>query len=164
MSCSSFSYHFAENIKQLKFSGFFSLLQDSSSGGKDLITLPSPHFYKDEQFSAIQRHPENPYHYYLATDQTLVIMDERFQENPVLKWCHSLEGSIKQINVVPNVFPDCKDVMLVVGGYKNHEVHCYQYCYGENTPKSLQMGTNMGGLPPRSTTSPWKVNIAIKRH
>lgn len=133
-------------------------LRDSSSAGKDLMTLPSPHFFEQETFSAVQRHPENPYHYFLATSQSLVIMDERFQQNPVLKWCHSLESPIKHINVVPNAITDCQDVLLVVGGFKNHEVHCHQYCYGENTPHALGMVSNMGGLPARSSCSPWKIS------
>ena len=123
------------------------------------MTAPSPHLLKDDQFSAVQRHPENPYHYFIGTNHSVVIMDERFPHNPLLKWHHSLGESIKHLDVVTNAFPGSNDILLVCGGYQNHNVHCYQYCHGENSPYSLGMLTTMGGLPPQSTSSPWKVII-----
>lgn len=133
-------------------------LRDSSSNSKDLMTIPSPHLFKDDRFSVVQRHPENPYHYFLGTNHSLMIMDERFLQNPVLKWHHSLDEPIKHLDVVTNAFPGCGDVLLVCGGYNSHDIHCYQYCHGENSPYSLGTAANIGGLPAQATSSPWKVS------
>ena len=116
------------------------------------MTLPSSHFFSDDNFTAIHHYHDNPYHYFLATTQSLVIMDARFPQNPVLKWSHSLEYPVKTINVLPN--PSSDDTMVFVGTYENHHVHCFQYCYGENWSTPLAMSSI---LPPRSTSNPWKV-------
>jgi hypothetical protein len=120
------------------------------------MTLPSSHFFPDDKFTAIQRCHDNPYHYILATTQSLAVLDMRFQQNPVLKWCHSLQYPVKHINVLP--YPTAEDVLVFVGSYKKHDVHCFQYCHGENWSCPLGMlDDSTSVLPPRSTSNPWKV-------
>lgn len=120
------------------------------------MTLPSPHFFSDDNFTAIKRYYDNPYHYILGTTQSLVIMDTRFQQHPVLKWCHNLEYPVKHINAVPN--PTNEDVLVFVGSYESHDVHCFRYCYGENWSYPLGYADDLTAvLPPRHYINPWKV-------
>ena len=124
------------------------------------MTLPSPHFLPDDNFTAIEHCHSNPYHYILGTTQSLAVMDMRFQQNPVLKWCHSLEEPVKYINVLPD--PTSADVLAFVGNYKSHEVHCFQYCYGETWNAPLAIIDDLTSvLPPRSTSNPWKVQYYL---
>ena len=63
---------------------------------------------------------------------------------------------MKYINVLPD--PTSQDVLVFVGSYQSHDVHCFQYCYGENWSTPLSMIDEVTSiLPPRSTSNPWKV-------
>ena len=124
---------------------------------QDLMTLPSSHLFSNDRFTAIKRCHDNPCHYLLGTTQSLVLMDMRFQQNPVLKWSHSLEHPPKYINVLRD--PTSEDVLVFVGSYKSREVHCFQYCYGEILSHPIEtLGNSPAIIPPLSTSAPWKVH------
>lgn len=120
------------------------------------MTLPSSHFFPNDMFSCIQHCYNKPYHFILATTQSLAVIDQRFQQHPLLKWCHSLEHTPKYINVSPD--PTSEDTLVFLGCYENHDVHCFQYCSGEKWNSPLGMMDHMTAvLPPQSTSNPWKV-------
>ncbi|XP_028414421.1 uncharacterized protein LOC114537564 [Dendronephthya gigantea] len=132
-------------------------MREGSSRSQDLITLPSSHFFPNDTFSSIQHHYNNPYHFILATTQSLAVIDQRFQQHPLLKWCHSLEHPPKYINVAPD--PTSEETLVFLGCYENHDVHCFQYCSGEKWNSPLGMMDHLTAvLPPRSTSNPWKVS------
>ena len=113
------------------------------------FSIPSDQVDSFECISAIQRHPQNGHHYVLSTDQSLMILDDRFLQHPVLKWRHHNEDPVQFINVVCNAIPQCNDTIVMVSGSSHGQTHCFQY--------SDTAATITEPLPPKSTSSPWKV-------
>ena len=132
---------------------------------KSFLSLPSSHFSSLECISAVQRIPENTHHYVVATDQSVVILDDRFVQNPILKWRHHLQNPAQFLQIMHNVFPDCDDAIIVVSGSRYYESHCYQYCPSSiaEVRSSMTLSAEPIVLPPSSTSLPWKVgrNILI---
>ena len=127
-----------------------------------LLSLPSSQFNNYERFSAIQRDPQNTHHYLVATDQSLVILDDRFVQSPVLKWHHHLRTPAQFLQVVHNLFPDCDDGVIVISGSRHYESHCYQYCPEyEDTQSSMMLTGGKNILPPSSTSLQWKASNLI---
>ena len=109
--------------------------------------------------SSIQRHPKNEHHYVVATDQSLVILDDRFLQHPVLKWRHHNEDPVQFINVVSDVLCECDDTVLVISGSNHQQTHCFQYSGSQVLAnRSSASTTEQRYLPPQSTSLPWKVN------
>ena len=103
-----------------------------------------------ECVSSVQRHPSNTHHYFVSTDLSILLLDDRFVQHPVLKWRHHLRDPVQFTDVVCNALPGPDDFVLLISGSQHRETHCYQYSDKEGT------------LPPRSTSLPWKVITVIK--
>ena len=103
-----------------------------------------------ECVSSVQRHPSNTHHYFVSTDLSILLLDDRFVQHPVLKWRHHLRDPVQFTDVVCNGLPGPDDFVLLISGSQHRETHCYQYSDKEGT------------LPPRSTSLPWKVITVIK--
>ncbi|XP_052279620.1 TATA box-binding protein-associated factor RNA polymerase I subunit C-like isoform X2 [Dreissena polymorpha] len=56
----------------------------------DLFCLPDSSLHKRERLRACGRHPASSLYSILATDYSLMLMDQRFPRCPVLKWSHML--------------------------------------------------------------------------
>ncbi|KAK3737754.1 hypothetical protein QZH41_017219, partial [Actinostola sp. cb2023] len=132
-------------------------LRVNSLSSKGFFSITSKQVELHERISAVQRHPDNTHHYLMATDQSLMIMDDRFVHHPVLKWHHHLQDPVQFIEIVPNVVPDSNDTVVMVTGSYHRETHCYQYCSGERkVSRTLAMMGNSVVTPPVSTRLPWK--------
>lgn len=109
--------------------------------------------------SAIQRHPQNTHHYVLATDQSLLLLDDRFLQHPVLKWRHHYEDPVQFINVNCDTIQGRNDTRLVISGSNHQQTHCFQYFEGESQAGDvIPLNKEDCYLPPQSTTLPWKVS------
>lgn len=123
------------------------------------FSIPSSQVDSFECISAIQRHPENSHHYVLATDQSLMLLDDRFLHHPVLKWRHHNEDPVQLIDVACNAVPECDDTVLVTSGSNHRQTHCFQYSHSQvQADCSFPLITNQQYSPPQSTSLPWKVS------
>ena len=109
-----------------------------------------------ERVSAIQRHPKNLHHYVLATDQSLMILDDRFLQHPVLMWRHHNDDPIQFINVTYDAIPHCDDSVVMISGSRHGQTHCFQYSDCSQVTRLPVTASKY--LPPQSVSSPWKVN------
>ena len=126
---------------------------------KLFFSIPSSEVDSFECISAIQRHPKNSHHYVLATDQSLMLLDDRFLHHPVLKWRHHNEDPVQFIDVACNAIPECHDTVLVISGSNHRQTHCFQYSDSQMQAEcSLNpLMAEQQHLPPHSTSLPWKV-------
>ncbi|XP_022791777.1 uncharacterized protein LOC111331015 [Stylophora pistillata] len=123
------------------------------------FSIPSSEVDPFECVSAIQRHPQNTHHYVLATDQSLLLIDDRFLQHPVLKWRHHNEDPVQFINVNCDTIQGCNDTVLVISGSNHRQTHCFQYSEGQSQAGDvLPLTKEECYLPPQSTTLPWKVS------
>lgn len=141
---------------------FIVILQVKKLFQRLFFTIPSSEVDSFECVSAIQRHPQNTHHYILGTDQSLMILDDRFLHHPVLKWRHHNEDPIQFISVACNVIPECSDTILVISGSNHRQTHCFQYSNSQVQVKgSFPLTTEQKCLPPQSTSLPWKVSYSL---
>ncbi|XP_031571801.1 uncharacterized protein LOC116305938 isoform X2 [Actinia tenebrosa] len=132
-------------------------LRASGSFSRNLFSVTSKQVSTLERISAIQRNPENTHHYVIATDQSLLIMDDRFIQHPVLKWRHHLQDPVQYIEVINSAVP--RDTVITVSGSQHHETHCFQYNWGEcDVRYTFPYGGENLVNPPVSTVLPWKVS------
>lgn len=130
------------------------------------FSIPSPQVDSFECISAIQRHPQNFHHYILATDQSLMLLDDRYLQHPVLKWRHHNEDPVQFIDVVCDAILQCDDTVLVISGSNHQQTHCFQMSSGSHvsTDKPSACTTQQCNIPPQSTSLPWKVNGKLKSY
>lgn len=123
------------------------------------FSIPSSQVDSFEYITSIQRHPQNCHHHFLATDQSLMILDDRYLQHPVLKWRHHIEDLVQFIDITCNAIPDCDDTVVLVSGSKHHQTHCFQYS-GTNGHSDRVLTASRGQtyVPPTSTCLPWKVS------
>jgi len=141
---------------------FIVILQVKKLFQRLFFSIPSSEVDSFECISAIQRHPQNTHHYILGTDQSLMILDDRFLHHPVLKWRHHNEDPIQFISVACNVIPECSDTILVISGSNHRQTHCFQYSNSQEQVKgSFPLTTEQKCLPPQSTCLPWKVSYSL---
>lgn len=124
------------------------------------FSIPSPQVDSFECISAIQRHPQNFHHYILATDQSLMLLDDRYLQHPVLKWRHHNEDPVQFIDVVCDAILQCDDTVLVISGSNHQQTHCFQMSSGSHvsTDTPSASTTQQCNIPPQSTSLPWKVS------
>lgn len=126
------------------------------------FSIPSSQVDSFECISAIQRHPKNSHYYVLATDQSLMLLDDRFLHHPVLKWRHHNEDPIQFIDVACNAIPECDDTVLVLSGSHHRQTHCFQYSDSQfQADASFPFIAEQQYLPPQSTSLPWKVSYIL---
>ena len=136
------------------------ILQAGTLFRRFFFSIPSAEVDSFECISSIQRHIKNEHHYVVTTDQSLMILDDRYLQHPVLKWRHHNEDPVQFINVVSDVLSECKDTVLVIAGSNHQQTHCFQYSGSQVLTNSLSAATTKQHhyLPPQSTSLPWKVN------
>ena len=137
----------------------FLVLQAGAMSKRFFFSIPSSQVDSFECITSIQRHPQNCHHYFLATDQSLMILDDRYLQHPVLKWRHHIEDLVQFIDITCNAIPDCDDTVVLVSGSKHHQTHCFQYS-GTKGHSDMVLTASRGQtyVPPTSTCLPWKVN------
>ena len=142
---------------------FIVILQVKRLFQRLFFSIPSREVDSFECISAIQRHPQNTHHYVIGTDQSLMILDDRFLHHPVLKWRHHNEDPVQFINVVCNVIPEYSDTVLVISGSYHRQTHCFQYSDSQpvGVKGSSPLTTEQQYLPPQSTSLPRKVSCLL---
>ncbi|EDV26527.1 uncharacterized protein TRIADDRAFT_54633 [Trichoplax adhaerens] len=75
---------------------------------RSLFAIPTSHLLINEKFVAIQRH-SRPFYHLLGTQQSLLLLDERFPSHPVLKWRHHLRSNPFCISTVQDIFSNQPD-------------------------------------------------------
>ena len=137
---------------------FYFISQAPSLFQRLFFSIPSTQVDSFECVSAIQRHPQNTHHYVLATDQSLMLLDDRFLHHPVLKWRHHNEDPVQFINVTCDAIQGCDDTVLVISGSNHRQTHCFQYSDSQSQAGVLPLVKKECYLPPQSTSLPWKVS------
>ncbi|RDD46296.1 TATA box-binding protein-associated factor RNA polymerase I subunit C [Trichoplax sp. H2] len=127
---------------------------------RSLFAIPTSHLLINEKFVAIQRH-SRPFYHLLGTQQSLLLLDERFPSHPVLKWRHHLRSNPFCISTVQDIFSNQPDDLALIGSYNSHEIHCYQFTTATASTAPivplLDREDSCVG-PPRSTELHWQIS------
>ncbi|XP_071794389.1 uncharacterized protein [Asterias amurensis] len=121
-----------------------------------LLSLESKTLPKNQVAFVAKQHPSNQSYHFVATQDLMLLLDERFPNYAVLQWCHSLQTPPNYMDIVPHaVTSDTKtsplrsdahtDDLILVASQGSREVHCFQ-C------------NDLNGQTPESTSLPWKVS------
>lgn len=111
-----------------------------SSTCVDLFAIPSKLFHTKERLCLVEKHPSSHHAYLIASDTTLLLMDDRFPGCPMLEWKHMLR---KPPQVASSVVMDTDSILVAMGSLYPADVFAFQYRYGHP------------GLP-QSLGSPWR--------
>ncbi|XP_061172216.1 uncharacterized protein LOC133181673 [Saccostrea echinata] len=106
----------------------------------DLFALPSKFLHPAERLCLVEKHPFSHHAYLVATDQSLLLVDDRFPGNPMLQWNHMLRNFPQ---LTSSVVMETDSVLVAMGSLSPAEVCAYQYRYGLSAS-------------PQSIGSPWK--------
>ncbi|XP_001635955.2 uncharacterized protein LOC5515855 [Nematostella vectensis] len=124
------------------------------SSQNQLFSVTSSHLNVQERISAIQRHPSNAHYYLLGTDQSLLLLDDRFVQHPALSWRHHLQDPVQFMDVTT----DHTDTILMLSGSIHREVHCFRYSSGNEVHCAVPLAGAVSTQPPSSSGLPWKVS------
>ncbi|GAB1601320.1 Hypothetical predicted protein [Argonauta hians] len=142
--------HFASHPRSFVFTNQSAMelmdIRMSCRKSRDAFVLPSKFLLKNELISASCCSRSNPFHHFVATNNALFLIDERFLGHPVLQWHHMLEGVPHYLSPIPatDQLPSSVNHILAASQYPN-EVVCIQYRTGPNDP-------------PISMCSPWRIS------
>lgn len=117
----------------------------SKPRSEDLFVLPSRLLRNEDRIMMCQRHPSRSFYHILATEETLMMVDERFPINPALLWRHSFIHPPQYMCVVNSILSEEEDDVILLASQEQPEIHCFQI--GASDPQ----------IPPRSTCAPWRI-------
>ncbi|XP_062572366.1 uncharacterized protein LOC134234332 [Saccostrea cucullata] len=101
----------------------------------DLFALPSKFLHPAERLCLVEKHPSSHHSYLVATDQSLLLVDDRFPGHPMLQWNHMLRNFPQ---VTSSVVMETDSVLVALGSLFPAEVCAYQYRYGLSAlPQSI---------------------------
>ncbi|XP_060591852.1 uncharacterized protein LOC132746646 [Ruditapes philippinarum] len=105
--------------------------------GVDLFSLPSDILYNRERIRAVSRHSASSFYHLVATDYKLLIMDERYQKYPVLRWEHMLISPPQYMSVVSEADDssgEADDNFIYIGSQYPPEVHAFRFSARNGQP------------------------------
>ncbi|XP_022102928.1 TATA box-binding protein-associated factor, RNA polymerase I, subunit C-like [Acanthaster planci] len=120
------------------------------SGISRLLSIPSENLTQNQEIFVAKQHPSNHFYHLVATQDLLLLMDQRFPKYNVLQWCHSLRSPPNCMDIIPSAeisddLPsDLTSDLIVLASQSSREVHCFQ-C------------SELNGQTPESTSVPWKI-------
>jgi len=94
----------------------------------DLCNVSQSFLHPDERFSVARQHPTSPFYHFVATNATLLMLDERCANYPVLLWTHNMVTAPQYMDIATGTFRDSlDDDILLVASQDAPETHCYQF-------------------------------------
>ncbi|XP_072037957.1 uncharacterized protein [Amphiura filiformis] len=122
----------AHGAKQLDL---FDIRSSLSSARICLMMLPNDLLARDQEIQVTKQHPMNYFYHLVATQDMMVLLDERFPKYNVLQWPHHLQSSPYCINVVNQALP--AEDLAIVSSHRSAQSHCLQFsCLDGSTPMS----------------------------
>ncbi|XP_046584193.1 TATA box-binding protein-associated factor RNA polymerase I subunit C-like isoform X1 [Haliotis rubra] len=112
------------------------------SEGLDLLAQPTRLLHQQERIMVTQPHPHCPYYHFIATDFSLLMMDQRLPNYPVMVWPHSLPSAPQYVAVANTT---SSDSLVLAATQSPPETHCFHVKYGE-------------AKPVRSQYQPWRLS------
>ncbi|KAK6179083.1 hypothetical protein SNE40_011519 [Patella caerulea] len=109
----------------------------------DLFALPNKILVNSERISAMQGHPTNPYYHIIATDYSLLLVDQRFPGHSVMYWNHLLLKTPALMSVYQQ--ENYNSSLILLASQYPAETCCYQF---------QQISNN----PVYSTQTPWRLS------
>ena len=112
--------------------------------GSALFSLPHSVLHTSERIMASTSHATNRFYHLIATDYSLMLVDQRFSHHPVLFWSHSHLGRPAYLKSVamPHSMPD----VVLLGSQDNPEVHAFQMSLADGETPSQAIGKSAYGL------------------
>ncbi|XP_055956432.1 uncharacterized protein LOC126817932 [Patella vulgata] len=98
----------------------------------DLFALPNKILVNSERISAMQGHPTNPYYHIIATDYSLLLVDQRFPGHSVMYWNHVLLKTPALMSVYQQ--ENYNSSLILLASQYPAETCCYQFQQTSNDP------------------------------
>ncbi|XP_013402613.1 TATA box-binding protein-associated factor, RNA polymerase I, subunit C-like [Lingula anatina] len=114
--------------------GMFDMRVQNCQDVNDLFVLPSKHLSVKERVMATKQHPESYFYHVVATDYSLILVDERFCNVPVLQWNHSLLTPPQYMDIVASVdLHGTEEDILLLSSQESCETNCFQFSVCHDT-------------------------------
>eukprot|EP00058_Branchiostoma_floridae_P020823 XP_002606313.1 hypothetical protein BRAFLDRAFT_67554 [Branchiostoma floridae] len=142
--------HFGSHPRLLVYSDSTGVeLRDVRSGPqhdrRPLFSLPSQWTMKGERVMFSRVCPTNYFQHVIAMKRSLVVVDERFPQNALVKWSHMLKSPPVFMDIVSHTTQDLNSHVILLANQRPQETTCFQY-------------VNEGTCPPMSVTQPFSVS------
>ncbi|XP_052101126.1 uncharacterized protein LOC127735075 isoform X1 [Mytilus californianus] len=108
-------------------------LRKKPNDGMDLFALPSRFLHPNERIRIIKQH--SPFMYVIATDYSLILVDERFPGHPLLQWQHLLRNPPQYLSILADIGKE-KQILISIASQSPMETYCYMFQGGAH--KTLQ--------------------------
>ncbi|XP_071116396.1 uncharacterized protein [Haliotis cracherodii] len=105
------------------------------SEGLDLLAQPTKLLHQQERIMVTQPHPHCPYYHFIATDFSLLMMDQRLPNYPVMVWPHTLPSAPQYLAVANTT---SSDSLVLTASQSPPETHCFHVKYGDTKPVRSQ--------------------------
>ncbi|KAJ8029406.1 TATA box-binding protein-associated factor, RNA polymerase I, subunit C [Holothuria leucospilota] len=90
---------------------------------KKIFELPDPCLPVDQCFCVARQHPSNHFYHYLATQDALMLLDQRFPQHAVLQTYHNVKGMPSYLEI--SSYNKTENSIVMVGNHIEKQVHCY---------------------------------------
>ncbi|XP_019638642.1 PREDICTED: TATA box-binding protein-associated factor RNA polymerase I subunit C-like [Branchiostoma belcheri] len=142
--------HFGSHPRLLVYSDSTGVeLKDVRSGPQNdrrpLFSLPSRWTMKGERVMFSRTCPTNSFQHVIAMKRSLVIVDERFPQNPLVKWSHMMKSPPVFMDIVSCTAHNLNSHVILLANQRPQETTCFQY-------------VNEGSCPPVSVRQPFSVS------
>ncbi|XP_078591650.1 TATA box-binding protein-associated factor, RNA polymerase I, subunit C-like [Branchiostoma floridae x Branchiostoma japonicum] len=142
--------HFGSHPRLLVYSDSTGVeLRDVRSGPqhdrRPLFSLPSQWTMKGERVMFSRVCPTNYFQHVIAMKRSMVVVDERFPQNALVKWSHMLKSPPVFMDIVSHATQDLNSHVILLANQRPQETTCFQY-------------VNEGSCPPMSVTQPFSVS------
>ncbi|XP_038073492.1 TATA box-binding protein-associated factor, RNA polymerase I, subunit C-like [Patiria miniata] len=142
-------------VQQKKHIDLVDFRAPEDSGSSCLLSIPSENLPEHQEVFVAKQHPSNHFYHLVATQDLLLLLDERYPKYNVLQWCHMLNAPPNFMDIIPQAVtsddltsdPTSNDLtsdLIVLASQCSREVHCFQ-C------------SELNGCTPVSTSQPWKI-------
>ncbi|XP_066274467.1 TATA box-binding protein-associated factor RNA polymerase I subunit C-like isoform X1 [Branchiostoma lanceolatum] len=110
-----------------------------------LFSLPSKWTMKGERVMFSRVCPTNCFQHIVAMKHSLVIVDERFPQNALVKWSHMMKSPPVFMDIVSHTTHDLNSHVILLANQRPQETTCFRY-------------VNEGSCPPVSVSQPFSVS------
>ncbi len=110
-------------------------------------------------------HPVNPHQLLLSSEQSLIIMDERFTNSPVIAINHSMRSSPRFMQTWTYEKESSLHTMAFLAGYKHRDTRCLEFEQSSLANNWTSLQTNsLRTNPVTCTRKPWRVREKLHFH
>ena len=131
----------------------------SFPSSKIFFIVPCQYLNRIEKFSPVLLwNPINKYQFFVTTDQSVMLLDERYVKTPVLKTNHYMKSPPRFGQAISReIFSPSDSILINVASYLSAENICMQFCSNGKQDVLIGDSSLRANCPLTLLNEPWKV-------